>query len=647
MNTPLSIARGAKRWKTYVEQSLTKHADLLAQLAGQVPEVDKPSGELPALKAEIAATREQVAAMLRREHTIQRFQAMAFEREAIDPLKRKIQELTVLSGEYGALFARRGSELLILITARDSALAPHVGGLDPFEGIGFVLDGTVDAVFVIVPDDTSSTSIHPADHLLGAIRKMPLEAFAWAEQRTLSKLAMPESNIENLSDRSAFFENLQIINENINAIDFISIKYSASEKGNGRGDGPFEYKELLPSTVPAQPKRRSVLFSQHCYYNFYYLARALRARGWDAHSISLEAPDSPQRGFYHGEDETIYNPDPVAHRRLIADFLSRNADRFGIVHTYGVGVLSLFPQNHDRGPHHLGIPWDIFEAKRRGVLIGYSHSGCLDGVSQSSFKNWSPSLCANCVWEDNPAVCSDRRNLAWGRKLTTIVDLFCTETDPPLDFKGASQAFRGPLTFAIDPDVWRSDLDVPDQYRRERRPGEILVYHAMGNYSQRSRDGRNVKGTGAVIVAVEQLRAEGIDIRLDFVHDVPSLDNRFVQVQADIIVDQLHYGRYGALAREGMLLGKPVVGRVDKSDGYGLPATRCIQETPIVHADESTVVDVLRDLALNPAKRAAIGETSRQHAIDWWSADRLAARFEQVYDHLRDHGRPPAEEDVI
>jgi glycosyltransferase involved in cell wall biosynthesis len=94
------------------------------------------------------------------------------------------------------------------------------------------------------------------------------------------------------------------------------------------------------------------------------------------------------------------------------------------------------------------------------------------------------------------------------------------------------------------------------------------------------------------------------------------------------------------------MLGKPVVGRVDFSDGEGLPATRCILDTTIVHADENSIADVLRDLALDPSKRREIGAASREHAVHWWSAERLAGRFEYVYDHIRIHGRPPAEEDV-
>jgi glycosyltransferase involved in cell wall biosynthesis len=412
------------------------------------------------------------------------------------------------------------------------------------------------------------------------------------------------------------------------------------------GSAPFGLSDHLPAFVPRRNHRRSVLFVQPAYYNYYYLARALRARDWDAISLCTEAPDSPHRKFYHGEDINIFHPDPLEHRRLLSEFFAESADRFDIIHTYGVGILSLFAGNHDTDNAFDAIPWDILEWRRRGTLVGYSHSGCLDGVSQTAFRAWSPTMCANCVWRNRPDVCSDSRNLAWGRKVTSLVDLFCAETEPPLDYKSSPNVFRAPLTYALDPDIWHPDLAVPDRLKRPRKPGEVVVYCALGNRSTRSKDGRNAKGTSAVEAAIDQLRSEGIDIRLDFVHDVPSIDNRFVQVQADIIVDQLHYGRYGALAREGMMLGKPVVGRVNKDDG-GSPATQCILETPIVHADETSVVDVLRDLALNPSKRAEIGQASREHAIKWWSADRLAERFEQVYDHVRKYGRIPPEEEIL
>ncbi|MCH8476263.1 MAG: hypothetical protein LAT55_13665, partial [Opitutales bacterium] len=479
----------------------------------------------------------------------------------------------------------------------------------------------------------SGWAMRPEPDLLAAIREEPAGAVRWLEAR----------EPEHFAPTAPYFERLDALLAELDLIDFFAngLRVASNEL-----TPPFDEPSNLPAYVPAEPKKRSILFAHHCYYNFYYLAKALRRRGWDAATLSLDAPGADSSKYSHGEDILIYDQNPEHHRRLVSEFLSQNSHRFGMIHTYGIGVLSLFKENYDIGRYGLKIPWDMLEAKRRGILLGYSHCGCLDAVSQNAFRDWSPSMCANCVWESRSDVCSDHGNLSWGRKMTSIVDLFCTETDPPLDFKASPKAFRGPLTFAIDPEIWRTDLEIPDRFRRKRADGEIIVYHAMGNYDLRSRNGRNVKGTKSIVTAVEELRAEGVPIRLDFVKDVSSIDNRFIQTQADIIVDQLNYGRYGALAREGMILGKPVVGRVNKMDGADLPATQCIHDTPIVQADELRVKDVLRDLAQNPQKRQEIGIHSREHAIHWWSAERLAARFEQVHDHLREHGVPPAEEDV-
>ena len=406
-----------------------------------------------------------------------------------------------------------------------------------------------------------------------------------------------------------------------------------------------------PSTIPyamqpignAEPvaRRRSVMFLNHSYYNFAYLARELRVRGWDAVTVSLADPDSAQAKLYHGTDVQLFRPDMSQMVSETRTFLSEALDRFGIVHTYGKGAFSLFQHFWDTDNSHQSIPWDLLDFKRRGGLIGYSHSGCLDMVSQTSFDRWSGHMCRRCVWLERPDVCSDNGNLAWGWKVDAIADLISTDTEPGLDFKASPRSFRDPLTFAIDGEFWSPDLVPPDHLRREGQPGEVRVLHAVGNFRLRTKDGVNVKGTSAVVEAVDRLKAEGVPIVLDFAESVPSTEMRFLQVQADIIVDQLNYGRYGATAREGMMLGKPVVGRVLMTEPDGGPPSDCILETPIVDADESNIYDVLKRLAHDADLRREIGDASRRHALKWWAADVLAERFERVYDSVRDSGRPP------
>jgi len=218
-----------------------------------------------------------------------------------------------------------------------------------------------------------------------------------------------------------------------------------------------------------------------------------------------------------------------------------------------------------------------------------------------------------------------------------MCDLIATEGFPALDWQGADErVFREPLTSVLDPDFWHPDLAVPDKYRLQRAPGELIVYHGVGNYATRARNGRDLKGSGAVIAAIERLRAEGMPVRLEFVTDMPNREVRFIQAQADIIVDQLNYGRYGAQAREGMMLGRPTICYIKKEEPAGADRLESIETCPLVSATELSIYDVLKELLDNPAKRRAIGKASRAFAVKWHSADACAARFEQVYDRLFD-----------
>jgi hypothetical protein len=397
--------------------------------------------------------------------------------------------------------------------------------------------------------------------------------------------------------------------------------------------------------VPAEPRRRSVLFVNPAYYNFWHLADALRKRGWDAVAMGIIDPNSPTSKFYHGFDLNLYESDPERQAARLREAFREVAGRFGMLHFYGVGTLSFFPYNYDTSIDMDRVPWDVLEMKRRGALIGYSLSGCHDLVRPSAFSEWSQ-MCSKCVWREQPQICSDERMAAWGWKLQQLADLICIETDPPLDFRQTPAVFREPLTWATDPEFWRPELarsvPVPKEWREARAEGEVLIYHSVGNYEARTRGGVNVKGTGSIMAAIERLKREGHPVRLMFRNNVPSLHNRWMLAQADIIVDQLNYGRYGATTREGLMLGRPVIARIDKTEPRGLAPVRCIAETPVVNADETTIYDVLKGLVIDPEARARIGEASRAHALQWWAKDVLAERFERVYDHLRAHGRPPA-----
>ena len=130
------------------------------------------------------------------------------------------------------------------------------------------------------------------------------------------------------------------------------------------------------------------------------------------------------------------------------------------------------------------------------------------------------------------------------------------------------------------------------------------------------------------------MQAEGRAVRLIFVTDVKNTEVRYLQAQADVIVDQLNYGRYGATAREAMMLGKPTICYINRSEPKPADKLRSTQELPLVSATEETVYEVLRDLLLDRERRRRLGAAGRAFAMKWHSADACAERYEAIYDSV-------------
>jgi len=398
---------------------------------------------------------------------------------------------------------------------------------------------------------------------------------------------------------------------------------------------PFE-KPLTEILKPDSPDQRSVVFVHHSYYHFYYLAKALRERGWNAWCVSTEDPDSANACYYHGEDLNLWHESPVVARELQRELFDAVSEHFKMIHFHGDSKFAIFDEllcyNNERD----GICWDFLELKARGVKIGHSMSGCLTGQRKSVFNEVTNGVCNKCVWQNNPNVCSDAAQLHSGRRIELLVDLNALEVDWPADFsRHTKNCFYDPLTYCFDEELWHPNIEIPDHIERfERSPGEVLVFHAVGNLEDRQSETRNIKGTPAILAAIERLQREGHPVKLIFKTGVPSKDMRFYQVQADIVVDQINYGRWGATARETMALGLPTICHVVREQPCGVKPSRALTECPLVDATEENIYDVLKDLVLRPDKRAKLCNESRAFAMKWHSSRACAERYERVYDRL-------------
>jgi dTDP-4-amino-4,6-dideoxygalactose transaminase len=394
-------------------------------------------------------------------------------------------------------------------------------------------------------------------------------------------------------------------------------------------------RPLLPGRrVWAGKAPKSVLYLHNAYYHFSLMAAELRRRGWDALSLrtTTQAPDANEF-LYQGQDVLLRFDESAASLLMGAQLVVEIGHRFSAIHFYGVNTMALNPFLNADGvrPEAPAFPLEFDDLRRRGLKIAYSLVGCNDGVSQTEWNRWTGGMCGKCRFRQSPAVCGDVRNLGWGHRLATMADLICGELMPRLDYLANPKVRTMPLSYGVDPVRWAPEIAVPEQFLIAREAGEILILHGFANLTTRGHEGADPKGTRRILAAIETLRQEGLKVRPLLLHSVPSRDVRFLQVQADIVVDQLYFGRYGAQARECLMLGKPVVGFLKQDGGESGEAAQCLRDCPIVNATEETLVAVLRALCLDPERRRVLGAASRSFALKWHSISACADRLEREY----------------
>lgn len=182
---------------------------------------------------------------------------------------------------------------------------------------------------------------------------------------------------------------------------------------------------------------------------------------------------------------------------------------------------------------------------------------------------------------------------------------------------------RGPWP---DYDVVPPAIVLDDWHPSPTEPGDVLrVAHAPSK--------RAVKGTQAVLEAVESLRRRGAPIELDLIEGLPNTEARKRYAAADLVVDQLRVGWYGMFAIESMALAKPVVvyldpeGAAETEEAFGL-------ELPLVRADEQSVEDVLAGLVEVRAELPELGRRSRDYVERIHAHTAVGQRVLEIYERV-------------
>jgi hypothetical protein len=142
---------------------------------------------------------------------------------------------------------------------------------------------------------------------------------------------------------------------------------------------------------------------------------------------------------------------------------------------------------------------------------------------------------------------------------------------------------------------------------------------------------RGAKGTEYLQHAAEALQREGVRFQLLLVEHMSRQQARSLYERADLVVDQLLVGWYGAFAVEAMCLGKPVVAYIRQQDLAALPG-EFAADLPIISATPATVKNVLGELLMRRGRDLPeLGRQARRFAEKWHDPRKIAAETVRDY----------------
>jgi glycosyltransferase involved in cell wall biosynthesis len=175
------------------------------------------------------------------------------------------------------------------------------------------------------------------------------------------------------------------------------------------------------------------------------------------------------------------------------------------------------------------------------------------------------------------------------------------------------------------------DLGKFEYAKSDDRQGSLKIVHAPSV--------PKVKGTEHVRRAAKELQAEGYDIELVQVVDMPHQEAVKLYRNADIAVDQLLVGWYGVFAIECMALGKPVCVFIKEelksrlrdspleTTSASLPKEEqksALPDLPLVSTSASQLKEDLKKLIKDDALRKRVGSDGRRFVEMVHNADEIA-----------------------
>ncbi len=320
------------------------------------------------------------------------------------------------------------------------------------------------------------------------------------------------------------------------------------------------------------------------------LARAERELGLDSRSVALRP-----HPFQIAGEEILFSERDNALSRIVKrwSLVARAAWQFDIVHfNFGQSILR----------SRLDLP--LLKAAGKIIAVTYQGSDARQADRSRELFDVTPyhdeAVYARSHGKDG----RKRRRIAgfdrWANFIFTVNPDLCRVLPDRARFVPYASVF---------PEDWRPP---------EPRPGNPvpLVLHAPSN--------RDLKGTAHVLDAVDRLRREGVAFDFRLVEGLPHHEAKALYAEADLLIDQVLLGWYGALSVELMAMAKPVICYLRDEDLRYLPDDMR-RTLPVINARPDTLHEVLRDaLGRGTDWLREIGRQSRRF-VERWHDPRVVA----------------------
>lgn len=252
---------------------------------------------------------------------------------------------------------------------------------------------------------------------------------------------------------------------------------------------------------------------------------------------------------------------------------------------------------------------DIPSLKRKGKKIFITFQGCDARLKSYCTSTYSISGCAECrVWYCNKF--TDRMKIKRFKKIERYADrIFILNPDLRHSFPDAEFL---PYT-GIDIYEWTQTI-------KRNHGGTIKILHSPTS--------RDIKGTRYVVEACNLLKKRGYPLKLILAEHVTHDRMKELHSEADLFIDQLLVGWYGAAAVESMAMGNAVLCYLREPDIHDLSFR---DKIPIVNVSPQTLADVLANLLDHPEEINRIANRSRSYVEEIHNPLKIAGNLLKLY----------------